>query len=608
MNTIFRFRPIHLLLAALVLQTANAQGIQPTPDSLASDNSVPSAHSANPEIAHETVLDFRRGNRANGVKSGVVELFAPHFHGEAKMQRESDRLIITLPKHTLPPQQQKHLDVSEFATPVRQIIMQPYGKDTRVIVRTTGLWDVQMHNQAGRLRFEVFAQQPQAAADGISTKNKTFSGKKISLDFQSIDVRVILQILAKESGLNIVASDSVSGKMTLTLKDVPWDQALDLVLQARNLDMRRSGNIINVAPRDELLAKDKANLQTQNEINQLGALFSQTFQLKYRSVEELRKVLQIEQNAANSSRGGVLSNRGSVVADPQTNTLIVTDNQSVLAKVQKLVEQLDTAARQVMIEARIVEASEGVSRDLGVRFGFSGVTNNNAWGSNLTTAQANRTAHNAYTSGTVNNINYTLNPNINLPVAAATSSIALIHSISSGALGLELAAQQAENRAKIISSPRVLTQDRKEAVIESGTEIPYEEATSSGATSVSFKKAVLGLTVKPNITPDGQIIMEIKVNKDSIDSSCNASEPCINTQRLHTNAMVEDGGTLVLGGIYEENSSNSVQKVPLLGDIPLLGNLFKYRAKSEGKKELLIFITPRIVSHTGANQSQFLPY
>lgn len=442
-------------------------------------------------------------------------------------------------------------------------------------------------------------------------------------------MRTILQILAKESGVNIVASDSVNGKMTLSLKDVPWDQALDLVMQARNLDMRRQGNIINIAPREELLNQDKATLQAQKEIEELGPLFSQTFQLKYKNVEEFRKILRIDEDGSSSSsnRNTLLSSRGSALIDPATNTLIITDNRAVIQKFQKLIEELDVAARQVMVEARIVEADDGFSREIGVKFGYAGSNGTNSWGSNWSNAltnhntyqdnqraryAANQTnlaaamadaASGGYTARVLPTLaNFALDPNISLPVSAASSSIALVHSLASGALGLEIAAMQEQNKGKVLSNPRVLTQDRKEAVIESGQEIPYEESTSSGATSITFKKAVLGLTVTPNITPDGQIIMNVKINKDN-PIACTASGVptlCISTKQLQTQAMVEDGGTLIVGGIYEEESSNVVNKVPLLGDIPVIGNLFKSRARKERRRELLIFITPRIMDNMGS--------
>ena len=564
---------------------------------------------ASSEVAAVTV-DFRKSGRSNG----IVEIITRKYQGKPDIKQNSGSLTITLKNYPLPVQAQRNLDVTDFSTPIRNIVLKRIGNDTQIIIKNQGAWSHNIQTMNDRFVVEI-AQKSSVEGLGLSSnQNKSFKGNKVSLDFQDVDVRTVLQILAKESGMNIVASDSVTGKMTLTLKDVPWDQALDLVMQARNLDMRKTGNVINVAPREELLAKDKAILTQQREIDELGPLYSRTFQLKYKNVEEFRKILKLDESSggANGNKT-ILSSRGSALIDPATNTLVITDNNFILQKFEKLIAELDVPARQVMVEARIVEAEDGFSRQLGVKFGYAGSNGKNSWGSNWTNAAANR---NNYVNGQRTLANWardpskneipalpawTVDPNVNLPTAAATSSIALVHALSSGALGLELSAQQAQNKLKIVSTPRVLTQDRKEAIIESGTEVPYQEASSSGATSTSFKKAVLGMTVTPNITPDGQIIMDIKINKDSVNSDCRATEPCINTQRLNTNVMVEDGGTLILGGIYQEENSEGVSKVPLLGDIPVVGNLFKSKTRSDKKTELLIFITPRIVDNIGSN-------
>ncbi|MDO4249562.1 MAG: type IV pilus secretin PilQ [Neisseria sp.] len=570
-------------------------------------SSSPVARAQQEQIGNTANIDFRKGSG----NAGVVELNTGNFTGEPEIKRQNDRIVVTLKNYPIQIQSQRNLDVSDFNTPVRTITMKRLGNATQIVIKNNGNWDLRQQAANGRLTFEVTPKISQESA-GLEKKSKNFSGKRVSFDFQDVEVRTILQILAKESGINIVASDSVNGKMTLTLKDVPWDQALDLVLDARNLDMRRTGNIINVAPRDELLAKDKATLQAQNEINDLGPLYSQTFQLKYKNVEEFRKILNLEDNNSSSNENSILSKRGSALMDPATNTLIITDTSMVIRKFQKLIEELDVPTRQVMVEARIVEATDSFARDLGVKFGYQGVNGSNSWGSDFANAVNNSgtavsnaySAYNNAVSGSntlVTPTPFTFNPNVSLPVSSATSTLALVHSFASGALGLELSASQAQGKSKIISSPRILTQDRKEAVIESGKEIPYQEASSSGATSTSFKKAVLGLKVTPNITPDGQIIMDIQVNKDSVDASCGASEPCISTKNLKTMAMVEDGGTLILGGIYEEENSDTVNKVPFLGDIPVVGNLFKSRSRSDSRNELLIFITPRIMDHQGSN-------
>ena len=582
-------------------------------EAVSSSHTTPSTQIVNSKIASSEIaavtVDFRKSGRSNG----IVEIMTRKYQGKPDIKQNNGSLTITLKNYPLPVQAQRNLDVTDFSTPVRNVVLKRIGNDTQVVIKNQGTWTHSIKTMNDRIVVEI-TQKSSVEDSGLpSNQNKSFKGNKVSLDFQDVDVRTVLQILAKESGMNIVASDSVTGKMTLTLKDVPWDQALDLVMQARNLDMRKTGNVINVAPRDELLAKDKAILTQQREIDELGPLYSRTFQLKYKNVEEFRKILKLD----DSSSGGngsktILSSRGSALIDPATNTLVITDNTFILQKFEKLIAELDVPARQVMVEARIVEAEDGFSRQLGVKFGYAGSNGKNSWGSNWANAGANR---NSYVDKQRTLANWsrnpsqdipalpawTVDPNVNLPIAAATSSIALVHALSSGALGLELSAQQAQNKLKIVSTPRVLTQDRKEAIIESGTEVPYQEASSSGATSTSFKKAVLGMTVTPNITPDGQIIMDIKINKDSVNSDCRATEPCINTQRLNTNVMVEDGGTLILGGIYQEENSEGVSKVPLLGDIPVVGNLFKSKTRSDKKTELLIFITPRIVDNIGSN-------
>ena len=584
---------------------------------VSSSHTTSSLQSINSKIssseASVVTVDFKKSGKSNG----SIEIMTGKFQGKPDIKQNNSNLTITLKNYPLPVQAQRNLDVSDFSTPVRNIVLKRIGNDTQVVIKNQGAWTHNIKTMNDRMVVEITHKSSVEGPGLPSNQNKSFKGNKVSLDFQDVDVRTVLQILAKESGMNIVASDSVTGKMTLTLKDVPWDQALDLVMQARNLDMRKTGNVINVAPREELLAKDKAILIQQREIDELGPLYSRTFQLKYKNVAEFRKILKLdENNSSNNSNNNnsrtILSNRGSALIDPATNTLVITDNTFVLQKFEKLITELDVPARQVMVEARIVEAEDGFSRQLGVKFGYAGSNGKNSWGSNWANAAANR---NSYVDKQRTLANWsrnpsqdiptlpawTVDPNVNLPTAAATSSIALVHALSSGALGLELSAQQAQNKLKIVSTPRVLTQDRKEAIIESGTEVPYQEATSSGATSTSFKKAVLGMTVTPNITPDGQIIMDIKINKDSVNPGCGSTDPCINTQRLNTNVMVEDGGTLILGGIYHEENSEGVSKVPLLGDIPVVGNLFKSKTRSDKKTELLIFITPRIVDNIGSN-------
>ncbi|HGG7793149.1 TPA: type IV pilus secretin PilQ [Neisseria meningitidis] len=542
--------------------------------------------------AKQTNIDFRK----DGKNAGIIELAALGFAGQPDISQQHDHIIVTLKNHTLPTTLQRSLDVADFKTPVQKVTLKRLNNDTQLIITTAGNWELVNKSAApGYFTFQVLPKKQNLESGGVNNAPKTFTGRKISLDFQDVEIRTILQILAKESGMNIVASDSVNGKMTLSLKDVPWDQALDLVMQARNLDMRQQGNIVNIAPRDELLAKDKAFLQAEKDIADLGALYSQNFQLKYKNVEEFRSILRLDNADTTGNRNTLISGRGSVLIDPATNTLIVTDTRSVIEKFRKLIDELDVPAQQVMIEARIVEAADGFSRDLGVKFGATGKkklkndTSAFGWGVN---------------SGFGDDDKWGAETKINLPITAAANSISLVRAISSGALNLELSASESLSKTKTLANPRVLTQNRKEAKIESGYEIPFTVtsiANGGSSTNTELKKAVLGLTVTPNITPDGQIIMTVKINKDSPAQCASGNQTilCISTKNLNTQAMVENGGTLIVGGIYEEDNGNTLTKVPLLGDIPVIGNLFKTRGKKTDRRELLIFITPRIMGTAG---------
>ena len=557
-------------------------------------SAVPAARSVQTQSAYSSSsvpfnIDFHKG----GNNSGVVE-FSSNFTGEPQVRSQSDRLVITLKNYPLPAQAQRNLDVTDFSTPVRTISVRRVGNDTQITLRNQGTWKHSITGKNGRQSIQITpTKNVTELGIGANKTKQKFTGKRISLDFQNVDVRTVLQILATESGMNIVASDSVQGKMTLSLKDVPWDQALDLILDARELDMRRVGNIINVAPRAEMLARDKAELTARKELDDLGPLISQSFQLKYKNVEEFKKILRISDtgSSSGSSNNSILTSRGSALIDPATNTLIVNDVKSVIQKFNALIEELDVPARQVMVEARIVEASDTLSRELGVKFGGvrAGSTSwANNWG--LATERNSRGVRNG-SSGVL------FEPNINVPVASAVGSIAVVKSFSSVTLGLELSASEAEGRSKTISTPRVLTQDRQEAEIKQGYQVPYTTRDSDGSTTTSFKDAVMSLKVLPRITPDNKIIMDVTINKDTPDNTYQSSEgePSIRTQSVKTQAMIEDGGTLVVGGVYQEVIQNNVKKVPMLGDLPVLGNLFKTRSRNNSRNELLFFITPRIM-------------
>lgn len=553
--------------------------------------------SADNNISNATVpvsVDFQKGK--NG--SGVVSIIGLNGKVQPVIKRNPSSLTLTYKNVPLLTELQRNLDVTDFSTPVRSIRLRRLGNDTEVNIQMQGNWEYNQIKSGNNLIVEV-SRKFDLDSEGLKNTNKSFKGKRVSLDFQDIDVRTILQILAKESGMNIVASDSVQGKMTISLKDVPWDQALNLVMESRNLDMRRNGNVINVAPREELLSRDTATLEQQKKIDDLGPLLSQTFQLKYRSVEDFRKILKLSEDGKSSDpEHSILSPRGSALMDSATNNLIITDISSVIKKFEKLIAQVDVPSQQVLIEARIVETTDSFARELGTKFGYTRLSGRNIVGGRIT-------EHDWSNAGGGTGTAKFDSPNINLGVANPTSIVSWVHNFASGALFLELSASQSEGKTKIISSPRVLTQDRKEAKIESGYEVPYQEATSSGATSVSFKDAVLGLKVTPQITPDGNIIMTLNVQNDHPVACSNVAadvtrsgDICLQKRTVNTQTMIENGGTLIIGGIYNENNEYGTSKVPLLGDIPGIGNLFKYKKNKQDRSEVLVFITPRIVEST----------
>ncbi|AXK39281.1 type IV pilus secretin PilQ [Crenobacter cavernae] len=554
--------------------------------------SAPQAAAPGSDIA----VDFRRG--ANG--EGRIEILLPSSGTSADVKRVRNTVVVELPDLPLPRSQQRKLDVGDFATPVRRIDAFNQGRDGKIVIEPAGDWDFASYQTDRKLVIEVkrLTQEQAAAAktpDGLG--KPVYKGDKLSLNFQNIDVRTVLQVIAEFTGLNIITSDSVSGSITLRLKDVPWDQALDLIMQAKGLDMRRNGNVINIAPRQELLDRDKQILEARKQLEVLEPIRSETFVLRYKSVEEFKQVLDMDSTTgSNGRRQTLLTDRGSALLDPKTNTLIINDTPTVIEKVRSLVDQLDVQQKQVLIEARIVEASDNFQRDLGVKLGFAKVKLNTSIANTVDTAITNR---NTLVSNIVNDKSdpFTLGNNVNLPARVANAStIAILTQAAGGILGLELSAMQAEDKGKVISSPRVMTSDRTEATIEEGTEIPYQEATSSGATSISFKKAVLSLKVKPQITPDGNIIMDLQVNKDAPIFGSTLI-PAISTKKIQTQVLVENGGTVVIGGIYVQDESEGENKVPLLGDIPVLGYLFKNKQARKNRRELLVFITPKTVDN-----------
>jgi type IV pilus assembly protein PilQ len=469
--------------------------------------------------------------------------------------------------------------------------------NTRITLVPKGRWEQAAYQTDKRFIIEVKPVVDDPAAK--QKYGKGYTGDKLSLNFQNIEVRAVLQVIADFTNLNIITSDTVTGNLTLRLKDVPWDQALDIILQAKGLDMRKTGNVVWIAPRDELATKEKLALEAQAQIADLEPLRTETFQLNYQKAEAFQKILTDPQQK-------ILSKRGSAVIDPRTNIIFVQDTAGKLDEVRELLKTVDIASRQVLIEARIVEASDTFSRNLGARIGYHGGTGKIPGGDNRFLAGGNLNDTGFHTGQVATDPDFiadSLFTNMPAPglggVTAGQFSLILMNDALTRFLNLEISALQADGKGKIISSPRVVTADNVEAVIEQGTEIPYQQATSSGATSVSFRKATLSLKVKPQITPDDNIIMKLNVNKDSVGANTSAG-PAIDTKQVTTEVLVENGGTVGLGGIYTQDESSTVTKVPMLGDIPVLGVFFRQDLKRNDKRELLIFVTPKVVKETAA--------
>jgi type IV pilus assembly protein PilQ len=510
-------------------------------------------------------------------------------------------------KTSLPEGLRRRLDVTDFGTPVQLITTAQQGDRVRMVVEPKGQWEHSAYQSDNQFVLEV----RQLKVDPTKlTQGPGYSGEKLSLNFQNIEVRSLLQVIADFTNFNVVTSDTVSGAVTLRLKDVPWDQALDIILQAKGLGMRKNGNVLWIAPKDELAAKEKQELEAKAALVALEPVRSQAFQLNYTKAADIAAQLGAATGTgANASR--ILSARGSVVAEPRTNQLFITDISSKLEEIQSLISKLDVAVRQVMIEARIVEASDQFGKSLGVRLGANdlrgvrggdpgyGLFGNNrlAWGSNYGNVIG--------TTGTQNGAVDTSASFFNLPavgqngLSPATVALSIFNSSANRFLNLELSALEGDGKGRIVSSPRVITADQTRAIIEQGTELPFQVASASGATSIAFRKATLKLEVTPQITPEGNIILDVDVNKDSVGQST-AAGFAINTKQIKTQVLVENGGTVVIGGIFELTETESETRVPFLADLPLAGNLFKQRQKSVNKQELLVFITPRMISDRAA--------
>ncbi|MBK7118656.1 MAG: type IV pilus secretin PilQ [Comamonadaceae bacterium] len=549
-------------------------------------------------------MDFRRG--AEGAGRVIVDLANSQVGVDIKQQGQT--LVVEFLKSSMPEGMRRRLDVSDFGTPVQSVTTFQTGDRVRMVIEPRGAWEHSAYQSDNQFVVEV---RPQKVDSGKLAQGANFSGEKLSLNFQNIEVRALLQVIADFTNFNIVTSDTVGGSVTLRLKDVPWDQALDIILRAKNLGMRKVGSVLMIAPRDEINAKEKQELESSLAIQGLEPLRSISIQLNYAKVSDI--LVQLNQSNTGGP-GGVqgqrfMSPRGSAFGEPRTNQLFITDIPSKLALIQEMVSKLDIPVRQVMIEARIVEAQDTFGRSLGVRLGgadLRGIQGGQAGypvgGGSDRVAFAGTydamTATTTQSSGSLNNLNTTL---VNLPAigqggyAPATFAMALFSNAANRFLNLELSAMEADGKGKIVASPRVVTADQAKALIEQGTEYPYQQATSSGATSTAFRKASLKLEVTPQITPEGNVILDVDVTKDSRGETT-AQGIAINTKHVRTQVLVENGGTVVIGGIFELQENESVSQVPLLGDVPYLGNLFKTRTRNTSKQELLVFITPKVIA------------
>lgn len=558
-------------------------------------------------------IDFRRGQ--DGAGRVIVDLANNQVGVDIRQQGTG--LVVEFLRSNVPDSLRRRLDVGDFGTPVQTITTSQVGDRVRMVVEPRGLWEHSAYQSDNQFVLEVRAQKidPNKLVQGPG-----YQGEKLSLNFQSIEVRALLQVIADFTNFNVVTSDTVTGSVTLRLKDVPWDQALDIILQAKGLGMRKVGNVLWIAPKDEITRREKDDLEAKAKVAQLEPLRMQLFQMNYARAEEVAQVLKglSNQNLLSQLRAmssgdpesntTALSSRGSVTAEKRTNQLFVTDTPTRLEEIQRIIAQIDIPVRQVMIEARIVEATDSFGRELGVKLGATDLRGLRGgvpgWGGNTRIGITGsylgigeQTGQAAVTSGSYIPNSYFLN----LPAAAiggrspASVALSLFGSSSNRFLNLELSALEADGKGKIISSPRVITSDQREALIEQGTEIPYQEASSSGATSVAFKKAVMALRVVPQITPEGNVIMSVLISKDRVGDVV-AGVPSIDTKKINTQVLVENGGTVVIGGIFEQEESENTTKVPFLGDIPAVGNLFKSRSRSTQKTELLVFLTPRVIS------------
>ncbi|OYY26961.1 MAG: secretin [Acidovorax sp. 39-64-12] len=547
-------------------------------------------------------VDFRRG--ADG--SGRIVVGLANSQVGVDLHRQGKGLTVDFLRSSLPEGLRRRLDVTDFGTPVQMVTTSQQGDRVRMVVEPVGDWDhsaYQSNNQ-----FVVEIRQKKVDLSKL-TQGPGYSGEKLSLNFQNIEVRSLLQVIADFTNFNIVTSDTVTGALTLRLKDVPWDQALQIIMDAKGLGMRKSGSVLWIAPKDEIDARTKKDFEAALAIQKLEPLKTQAFQLNYAKAADMVSQLTTSSSGGTGSSTRFLTERGSAISEPRTNQLFVTDTPSKLEDVRQLLATLDVAVRQVLIEARIVEARDTFGRSLGVRLGGTDLRANRGGDGGYGIGGNNRVAFgtsysNAVASSGAGGTTNTDGNFVNLPASLSnvrsvgSFALSIFNSAANRFLTLELSAMEADGKGKIVSSPRIITADQTKALIEQGTEYPYSVTAPNGATTLAFKKAVLKLEVTPQITPEGSIILDLDINKDSRGETTTQGV-AIDTKHIKTQILIENGGTVVIGGIFEMEDTNQENKIPVLGDVPVVGNLFKSRTKESSKREMLVFITPKVITDRG---------
>ncbi|HSG59598.1 MAG TPA: type IV pilus secretin PilQ [Woeseiaceae bacterium] len=551
-----------------------------------------------------TSVDFRRTRDGGG--RVIVNLTDPST--PVDIRQEGGRVLAVFKDTSLPAELMRRLDVMDFATPVTTVDTLRTNMDARIVISADGKYEQLAYQSDNEFTIEVNpAPDTQEQGSTLFSETKEYEGQRLTLNFQDIETRAVLQLLAETSGRNIVVSDTVQGNVTLRLRNVPWDQALDIVMTTKGLDMRQNGNVIIVAPAEEIAARETADLEAKQAIAELEPMYSEFLQVNYAKASDLAALI-----SADAADNSMLSERGSIAVDERTNTLLVHDTAERLQNIRRMVTTLDIPIKQVLIESRIVVVNDDFSRDLGMRLGVTAYNENSTDGVTVIsgTGRGTDTMIGSVLDNLADPNNGSIYPievpqlnnryNVNVPIADAAGRFALAILETDYLVDLELTALEAEGRGEIVSTPRVITANQKQASIKQGVEIPYQQSASSGATTVQFKEAVLELTVTPQITPDNNIIMDLTVSKDNVGDiistgGLGGTVPSIDTRSVETQVLVADGQTVVLGGIYETERRETIKKVPFLGDIPVVGNLFKSRQRVDNKAELLIFVTPRIL-------------